>query len=152
MNSHQLKIMLWNICKNLIPVVLLILFLGACVAEPQENFITIKDVEVKVEIADTPQKYLKGLSGRKSLAEDRGMLFIHTRRDVSSFWMKDMQFPIDIIFIDGDKVVEIAKNMQPPEGENIPEYKSKKPATMVLEVNAGFAEKHSIKVGDEARY
>ncbi len=111
----------------------------------------IKDTEIKLSVADTPKAQQKGLSGRKSLAEDRGMLFVFKTPDYYSFWMKDMKFPIDIIYLRGDKVVTIYTNVQPPKSAtdtSLPVYTSEEPSDKVLEVNAGFSEKQGLKKGD----
>lgn len=111
----------------------------------------VGEVTVSVEIADSPEEQKQGLSGRESLAEDEGMLFIFPDSQRWSFWMKAMRFGLDIIFIDDGQVVEIAREVPvPKEGEDgakislIPNY----PAEWVLEVNSGWAERHGIRVGD----
>lgn len=111
----------------------------------------IKDTEVKLSVADTPKGQQKGLSGRKSLASDRGMLFVFKTPDYYSFWMKGMKFPIDIIYLRGEKVVTIYKNIQPPKSANdtsLPVYTPEEPSDKVIEVNANFSDKHGLKKGD----
>ncbi|MCH8049079.1 DUF192 domain-containing protein, partial [Patescibacteria group bacterium] len=76
--------------------------------------IQIGDVILQVEIADTQEKREKGLSNRESLQENRGMLFLFEKPGRYGFWMKEMNFAIDIIWIDKDKsVTEITKNVDP---------------------------------------
>ncbi len=114
----------------------------------------IADKEIILEIADTPQKIAKGLSKRNSLNENRGMLFILNSDTRPYFWMKDMNFAIDILWIDKFNIVGIEKNVQPEPGKLDSEltlYQPPSPIDMVLEVNAGFAEKNGIKVGDRIR-
>lgn len=105
----------------------------------------------KVEVVDTPQKQQQGLSGRNSLDQDSGMLFIFDKADYHNFWMKNMKFPIDIIFIKGDKIVSIEKSAKPPASteETLPIYRSEGQVDKVLEINAGLSEKYNIKVGDK---
>ena len=102
-----------------------------------------------VEIADEPAEQAQGLSGRPSLAADYGMLFIFPTADRYSFWMRNMQFSLDIVWIADGKVVDISRNL-PPEGD-APAlmYQPQVPAEMVLEINAGTADAKGIKVGDE---
>lgn len=106
----------------------------------------------KLIIAKTDAERIKGLSGRASLAEAEGMLFTFSKKDIYSFWMKDMRFPIDILFISDDKIVDLVENAQAPEKDQdpstLPVYKSSEPANMVLEVNANEISKNKIKKGD----
>lgn len=103
---------------------------------------------IKVEIADTLEKQEKGLSGRKFMPESQGMLFVFPDPDYYSFWMKDMNFSLDFIWINDNKIVEITKNVklddyQPPR-VLVPKNKVDK----VLEINAGMADKMEIREGD----
>jgi hypothetical protein len=102
-----------------------------------------------LELADTPQKRALGLSGREKLDSDKGMLFVFEKEGRYSFWMKDMKFPLDIIWLDKNlKVVEIKENVQP---ESFPAaFTSKTKALYVIELNGGVAQKYNIKVGEKA--
>lgn len=108
---------------------------------------------INVEIADTNEKRMQGLSTKSSLADKEGMLFIFEDKDISPFfWMKDMSFPIDIIWINDAKIVQVDKNIPAP-GVQTPDseltlYKPAQPIDYVLEVSAGFSEENDIKVGD----
>jgi uncharacterized membrane protein (UPF0127 family) len=111
--------------------------------------IIIDDKIVNVEIADTAEKHYQGLSNRKNLCDDCGMLFIFPDKKDRIFVMRNMNFPLDIIWIDDDKIVKIDKNL-PPEDENpVNNYSSDAPVDYVLEVNEGFADKNNIKAGDK---
>lgn len=108
---------------------------------------------LKVEIADTEEKQQQGLSGRDSLPQNSGMLFIMPMPGRYTFWMKDMKFPIDLIWIKDGKVVDIIQNAKielNTKDDDLLRYVSVVDANMVLEVNAGFAEKYQIKSGDAA--
>ncbi len=101
----------------------------------------------EVEIADNVILQARGLSGRESLPENKGMLFIFDRLAIQNFWMAGMKFPLDIIWIRGDKVAGFAENVPPAAG--IPKiYPSSEPVDKVLEVNAGLVGKLKIKTGD----
>lgn len=104
-------------------------------------------ISLEVEVADTSEERARGLSGRENLSENQGMLFIFESADYHSFWMKDMIFAIDIIWIGEDKkIVDITKNAKQ---ESYPaSFRPKSPAKYVLEVNAGFSDRHKIKIGD----
>ena len=114
--------------------------------------VIINDITIYVDIADTPEKMARGLSGRKSLEEFEGMLFDFGKKLTPRFWMKDMLIPIDIIWIADGEVVGIEKNVPPPEKETadsqLPLYHPPKPINYVLEVNTGFADKNDVSVQD----
>lgn len=104
--------------------------------------------EIEVEVADSPEEWITGLSGRPRLPDGTGMLFVYPDRVVRTFWMKDMQFPLDIIWIDGQVVVKVDRNA-PPEGSRPSRsYSSHWPVDVVLEVPGGSAGRWGIKPGD----
>jgi uncharacterized protein len=106
----------------------------------------------KVKIADTQASRERGLSGVTSLGPTDGMLFVFPRSDRWSIWMKDMNVPIDIIWLDGaQRVVHIVKNAA-PELSTSRTFTPGKPARYILEVSAGATTQHSIKVGDTADF
>lgn len=109
--------------------------------------IRINDLAISVEIADSPDEWNRGLSGRAALPHDRGMLFIFPKPGIYPFWMPNMHFPIDIIWIGQDlRIVDITMNVPP---DSYPQrFSPRSPAQYVLEVHAGFAAHHNIKVGD----
>lgn len=95
----------------------------------------------KVEVACTEEDRIKGLQGRESLDEDKGMLFVFDEPDTIDFWMQDTNIPLDIIFIDEDfEVISVYKGQ--PHDETIAEEDD---VQFVLEVNQGSG----IKEGDE---
>lgn len=102
-------------------------------------------------VAATDQERQRGLSGVKVLADDAGMLFIFSAPQVANFWMKDMNFPLDMIWIDENKVVTgVSSNISP---ETFPKtFSSSVPVSYVLEVNAGIAEKMGIKTGTSLNF
>ncbi len=109
--------------------------------------IKVGDVFINVELAVTPHEHAQGLSGRTSLPENQGMLFMFDKPGQYSFWMKDMNFPIDIIWIDENyRIADITKNLSP---DTFPQsFQPSKPAQYVLEVTAGFADRNNINIGD----
>lgn len=113
------------------------------------SYVIIDNTAVQIELADTPQETQKGLSGQMTLDQDSGMLFIFPKPDYYRFWMPDMNFPLDIIWINGGKVVDIHENVSnifDPANPKI--YSPKVPARYVLEVNAGFVKRTGIKEAD----
>jgi len=117
---------------------------------PRVARVTIGAITFRVEIASTTLEKSRGLSGRDGLAEGSGMFFIFDAPSDYGFWMKDMKFPIDIIWIKGDMVVGFSENAAPEPGKPIWElkiYRPPEPVDRVLEVNAGTAVKYGIKAG-----
>ena len=90
----------------------------------------------------------RGLSGRTSLPEDMGVLFLFSEPKKHIFWMKDMKFPIEAIWIRDGQIVDLSYGLLPPsEGESPQVFTSTESAGAVLEVSAGFIEKHDIRLG-----
>ncbi|MFZ1721869.1 MAG: DUF192 domain-containing protein [Microgenomates group bacterium] len=120
----------------------------------ERTAIQLGQAQLAVEVIHETESLILGLSGRESIGSD-GLLFLMPNRAVQSFWMKDMKFDIDIIWIDGSKVVGISKNVPHPDPGtllgDLPSYDSILPATIVLEVAAGKTEEYKITVGDELR-
>ena len=120
--------------------------------------VTIGKAIVQVEIASTPAQRAQGLSGRATICgaplrqgcgeAQKGMLFVFQKPTQDGFWMKDMHFALDIIWVDsGGEVVTIAPNLSP---ETYPKsFYPRAPALMVLEVPAGFAAAYGIAIGDK---
>ncbi len=111
---------------------------------------------INLEIADTNAKRELGLSGHKPLVDDQGMLFVFNNIGKYPFWMKDMLFPIDIIWLEPSNidgivnVVYIEKNAQPNSYPTT--FGGQVDAQYVLEVNAGFSDKNNLKIGDQIKF
>ncbi|MEK7571119.1 MAG: DUF192 domain-containing protein [Patescibacteria group bacterium] len=111
--------------------------------------VTINEATYTAEIAQTDEQKEIGLSGRDSIADDRAMLFVFEKPGTYQFWMKDMKFPIDIIFINGDKIVSFVENTQPsPNNDNLQRYAPEGTIDKALEVKAGTVQKSGFKKGD----
>lgn len=102
--------------------------------------------DIAVTVADTPSEWEKGLSGTASLPTGMGKLFIFDRPDLYGFWMKDMHYPLDIVWIDeAQTVVGVAAAVTP---ESYPEvFYPPAPVRYVLELNTGEAAIHSLASG-----
>jgi len=113
--------------------------------------VTIGDHSFEVTVATSQQEREIGLSQTKSLQQDQGMIFLFEKPDYHSFWMKNMKFPIDIIYINGDKIVTIQNDAQPPkENEEISIiYTPTEPSDKVLEIQAGLSKEYNFKNGDK---
>jgi len=114
---------------------------------------SINNIELQIEVADTPEARRLGLSGRKRLPKDIGLFFIFDKPGRHGFWMKGMLFPIDIIWFDSQyQVVHIEKNVSPDTFSNVFEPPEEARSLYVLEVNAGFASENNIQMGDKLTF
>lgn len=115
-----------------------------------EHVVFVDDVRVAVEIADSPEEREQGLGGTAQLENGEGMLFVFEADGTHSFWMKGMQYSIDILWISAEKrVVHIEKALSP---STFPQsFTSPTPARYVLEVPAGFSDMHGIREGSEMK-
>jgi uncharacterized membrane protein (UPF0127 family) len=119
----------------------------------KEGELTITDstanpiIKIDMEIADNDYERQLGLMNRQSMEELQGMLFIFPEERFQSFWMMNTLFSLDILFINSQKeIVTIHKNTKPLSEQS---YPSSKPSIYVLEVNAGFCDRHNVKLGDK---
>ena len=115
--------------------------------------IIIGDHKFEVNVADSQEEREIGLSKAQSLSDNQGMVFLFEKPDYYSFWMKNMKFPIDIIYINGQEVVTIQSNVQPPTSptESPIIYSPTEPSDKVLEIKAGLSEKYNFKKGDKVK-
>lgn len=112
--------------------------------------VTINKKTFSIDIAKTDSEQEKGLAIYNNLPLNKGMIFIFKNADYHAFWMKDMKFPIDIIYINKNIIVDVFKNAPFPKSENetLPIIKPSKKADAVLEINAGLCDKYNFKTGD----
>ncbi len=110
------------------------------------RIIKIGATPLKVEVADNPREWQRGLSNRTEMVADRGMLFVFDKPDRYGFWMKEMNFPLDIAWIDRErKIIHILSNVATSSYPEI--YYPEGEALFVLETNSGFFENNKIEVG-----
>jgi len=113
--------------------------------------VCFKDTCYEVEIARSPGEQEHGLMGRDSLPAGRGMLFIFAKQYHYGFWMKNMKFSIDILWLDdAKKVVHIAKSVPPCTKDPCPVYIPQYVARYVVEIPSGDAANKKIKLSDQA--
>ena len=120
-------------------------------AVQNEKTIKIDDLKIIVEVAETNEERSLGLSNRTRLDDQSGMVFVFTKNSKPVFWMKDTKIPLDIIWINDNKIIGIEKNVQPELGvtdSKLKKYPAPSEIDYVLEVNGGFSDKNSIKVGE----
>jgi uncharacterized membrane protein (UPF0127 family) len=109
----------------------------------------INGQELNLEVAKNTADELKGLSGRESLCENCGMIFIYHDYQVRNFWMKDMNFPLDIIWLKDGLVVGLNKNVPILTDGHVTRLKSPQVVNQVIEVKAGLIDKIGLKPGDK---
>lgn len=116
------------------------------IRDPQGN----ERASIDIEIAEDDYKREIGLMDRASMGEMEGMLFVFPQERDLSFWMKNTIMPLDMIFVNGrNLIVTVQRNTKPFSEES---YSSSAPALYVVEVNAGFAERHGITPGDSIEW
>ena len=116
------------------------------ISQPENN----KTISFEIEIADNPYERQTGLMYRNSMEDHQAMLFIFEQEAPLSFYMKNTQFPLGIIYLDkGLNIVQIYNETKPFNARPLP---SNRPAQYVLEVNAGLAKRWSLQSGAKAKF
>ncbi len=140
----------------LVPAGLLFQYLNTNDATFSEIFFSeapvlhIAEIPLRIEIADTDSERVRGLSGREKLENIDGLLFVFPTSNRHAIWMKDMEFPIDIIWIDEDlKVIDITKNATPDSYPAV--YRPISSARYAIETNIHFSDTFGIAVGQEVK-
>lgn len=135
-----------------VPVALLLL-LVACDRGPRVAIIGpggIQRTVVRVEVADNEGARELGLMFRRHLDDDAGMLFVFTRPEHLTFWMKNTEIPLDMIFADATgKIVGIIAHAEPHSPKLLSVAGD---SQYVLEVNGGFAGRFAVRAGDQLRF
>lgn len=142
--------------RRLIRVLLLILSVTLILYIVQSNrelkMVKIGDCSFKAELASSNAEHYKGLSDREDMDNDRAMLFLFKDKQDRSFVMRDMYFPLDIIFISDSKVVNLFHNLTPEGSEPTRSYESGTPVEAVLEIKGGLSRSCKIGVGTEVNW
>jgi uncharacterized protein len=121
---------------------------------PHQVNVTINNVKLQADVALTPDEQTKGLAIKDTLKSNEGMLFPYDKPRILSFWMKDMKFPIDILWLNADKrVAHIEESLQPC-SPLLPclSYAPDVQAQYVLETVAGFSSSHGITEGTPVEF
>jgi len=130
-------------------IFIFVLFLTGC-STSGNSLACFKDKCFYVEIAKNNKERLRGLMYRQTLPKNKGMLFIFEEEDFYPFWMKNVSFPLDIIWLNTDKeAVFISKNTPPCKKEPCQVIEPGEKARYVLEINAGMSDKMGLSVGDK---
>jgi uncharacterized membrane protein (UPF0127 family) len=113
-----------------------------------KKHVVVGEKAISVEISDTEEKRVKGLSGRENLSKDTGMLFIFDTADKHGIWMKDMKINIDIIWFNTyGEIIYFVEDVKP---DSYPKaFYPNQEGKYVLEVPSGFVKKEGLKIGDK---
>ncbi len=138
-----LGLLYWYVEKNDIPF-------SSELFYPGQPVVHIGEIPMQVEIADSALELQKGLSGRRELTSVKGLLMVFPEAGYHGIWMKDMLFPIDIIWVSADlKVIGIERNVSP---DTYPKsFRPVSPAKYVIETNANYSETFGITTGKSVR-
>lgn len=129
----------------------LVAFGGLFLYKLSQNYsnkhLVVGDRQYVLEVSDTHEKRIKGLSGRQNLPENKGMLFTYAEAGNECIWMKDMHFSLDILWLNADKkVIKIERSVSP---KTYPRSFCANGTQYVIELNAGEAAKAGVKVGQQ---
>lgn len=135
----------------------LVFFLVLCSAEEKDKkFIKIfspSKVSITAELAVTDEERTRGLMFREIIHPDQGMLFIFDKEGIHGFWMKNMRFSIDILWLDKKKrIIHIERHVPPCKKEPCPSYYPTIPAKYVLELKAGHVDENQLKLYDRLEF
>lgn len=147
--SGKILIITFGFLLVLITLSLIILKPWASSETPTFSSLEVNGKTLQIETVTTPWQHYLGLSNRESLCADCGMLFIFASQEPRQFVMRNMHFPLDIIFIKDDTIVKIAKNLEPEGSEPQNLYSSDSPVDKVLEVNGGYSDTYNLRVGQK---
>ncbi len=124
---------------------------------PERTTVTIRGQAISAEVARSASDQMRGLGGRDGLAPNAGMVFPYPSARRPGFWMKDMRFDIDIVWIRDGRIVDISPFVPAPRAnatlmDALPTFSPKEPADTVLEVAAGTARTRGWSAGDAVRF
>ena len=146
------RIIKWLIILGVIALVATVVVKTVLWETRPRTLVTVGGLVYRADVADTDALRTKGLSGRSGIGSDEAMLFLFDRDGSWPIWMKDMKFPIDIIWINSkNKIVHIERNVE-PDGEPHTQYRSEEPARYVLEVASGQVKQANISVGQSVKF
>ena len=145
--------------KNIIFLgIFMVVFTAGCTQQVQQKILKPGELCfengkcISIEYAITPEERSTGLMYRNSLGKNAGMLFVFEQDKMPNFWMKNVKFPLDFVWIDGEKrIVDFTENV-PVCTDYCPGYSPKSNILYVLEVNKGFVAENMLKTGQKADF
>ena len=147
-----------NKFKNIATVFVIMFFVSFVGLKIWQNFfwpkadLYLKGEHLTVLVANNQEHRYKGLGDRNNLGKYDGMLFVYGYKERLGVVMRDMRFPIDIIWFDDGEVIDIAPNLSLEPGvseENLRVYRPRVAANAFLELPAGWSYAHNLKIGDK---
>ncbi len=136
----------WRAIASLLILFILLFGWAVTVKAPTASRLSIKNHKFNYKVADTPAEQAKGLGGRDNLPTDQAMLFQFQNPSRQCFWMKDMRFSIDIIWLNTEKkVVHIEPNLSP---DSFPKSYCVDNTKYVIEVNANITQQLKLHNGE----
>lgn len=123
---------------------------GSTLEIKNEKKMNLGKCDFKVTEFVTTEEQARGLMGIKNLPSDQAMIFPFDKSSVQTFWMKNMLMPIDLIWLNDNKVIGLEENMLPDNGERI--YQSPGPVNLVVEAAAGTIKRCEIKINTDIRF
>lgn len=142
----------------LIALLALWLAIASCGGASRPGFAEVKlpdGTRISALLRITPQEQATGMMFRTSLPRDEGMLFLYGSEDKRSYWMYQCEIPLDIIWMDRSRrIVEMSKDAPPCRevAERCPSYGGTHPSQYVLELAAGMADEHNLRIGDVIQF
>ncbi|MBR9681797.1 MAG: DUF192 domain-containing protein [Candidatus Altiarchaeota archaeon] len=128
--------------------ILIFLFFSGRNPELEKVSMNLSGEKFTIEVADTWLTRMRGLQNRTSIGKHEGMLFVFSKEGQPSFWMKDVNFPLDIIFLDKNKIlVEVFESLEPCNSSVCPSYKTSVPFKYALELPAGTVKRLDLNLG-----
>lgn len=135
----------WITVLALPAIILIFIFLP----KMEQKEIIFNNIKLTVEVARSPMDQAKGLSGRKDLCDTCGMLFPYADLQIRHFWMNQMNFPLDFVWLEDGRVIGISSNVPIFEASGqFTRISSPEPASNVLELKSGWAAQNNLKIGD----
>jgi len=147
-----------NLALFCLPFLILALFFvveNLWILKKDFAIVDIKGYKIYAEVADSGPELARGLSGRAGLEQNHGMLFVMPADTAQIFWMKGMRFPIDILWVDNNRIVGWEKNVEVPTTDDLDSlklYHSPEGVDHVLELPAGDIERLRIRLNDPINF
>ena len=137
--------------KPIFIILIIVIILGTVMyyrIKPLSATLTVRETTFIIELAVSGAEKMKGLSGRASLPTNHGMLFLYDHKERFPFTMMGMNFPLDFIWMDGNVILDITKNVSPGTPVVLPGV----PIDKILEINAGEADAVGMNIGDRVLF